>query len=308
MSPVVPNLFVIGAPKCATTSLFYWLAQHPDVCGSSNKETYYLLDPEYPMVREGNANFHRDGLEGYSSFFQDCHAEQYRLEATPDYLYQETALEVISQLEPKPQVIVVLRKPSERVYSLYQFARNNAGTLDLDVSFAEFVDAIQNDRELLASKPILRRAIKQSQYVDYLHGWVSALGRENVHVILFENMTQKPLECLRTLCSKLDIDASFYDGFDFVAYNKTVSVKNKTLHRFRARAHTVISRYFAGFIPGRVKEMVHSIYNAINQSPEKNSRTAEEQRVIEEIESKHFAPYNHQLEQLLAIDLAVWER
>jgi len=305
-STVLPNLFVIGAPKCGTTSLFHWLSEHPDICGSSDKETYYLLDQEYPMRREGYDNYHQSGLAGYSAYFQAWHGEPYRVEATPDYLYQQTALEVISQTE-KPQVLVVLRKPSGRVYSLYQFARNNAGTLDLDISFREFVEAGFGDSDLLSRKPILQMAIEQSQYVDYIDKWVASIGRENIHLVLFEELTKAPLECLQQLCMGLNIDASYYEGFDFVAYNRTVAVKSKLLHRIRRRGHSLINRYCAGVVPEWFKSMVYTVYNTINQSSKLIDSTDEELMVIAELDT-YFAPYNRRLEELMKVDLSVWTR
>jgi hypothetical protein len=48
----LPNLVIAGAPKCGTSSLFYWLADHPQACGSTVKETFYLMDEEHPLRRK----------------------------------------------------------------------------------------------------------------------------------------------------------------------------------------------------------------------------------------------------------------
>ena len=49
---MLPNVVIAGAPKCGTTSLFAWLADHPDVCGSNVKEARYFLDPGDPLFDE----------------------------------------------------------------------------------------------------------------------------------------------------------------------------------------------------------------------------------------------------------------
>ncbi|NWF35536.1 sulfotransferase [Mariprofundus sp. KV] len=304
MEITAPNLFIIGAPKCGTTSLFHWLAEHPDICGASEKETYYLLDHDYPMKRDDWPNYLEQGIAGYSRYFTECSSEHYRLEATPDYLYQRTALEFISQLEKK-QIIVVLRKPSERIYSLYQFARNNLGTLDFSVSFREFVDAIQTQGGLLEHRPILRMAIAQSRYVDYMEQWLSAIGRESIHVVLFEELVADPLGTVQQLTKALNIDDSFYEHFDFVAYNQSRPVRNKILHRLRGRTHGVLSQYAAKYIPGRIKQAVHALYSLVNQSSRPIEREARDRMVIEELDGC-FEPYNRRLEALLNIDLSPW--
>jgi cytidylate kinase len=33
---------IVGAPRCGTTSLSRWLAEHPDVCFSEPKETHFF--------------------------------------------------------------------------------------------------------------------------------------------------------------------------------------------------------------------------------------------------------------------------
>ena len=113
-----PNVIIAGAPKCATTSLYYWLSQHPKVCSSIRKETYYLMDKNYPL-KNIYLNYHKDGIEGYRKIFPECLNEaNIFLEATPDYLYQKTAIQVLSSLNPLPSIYFLLRKPSMRIFSL----------------------------------------------------------------------------------------------------------------------------------------------------------------------------------------------
>ena len=45
--PRLPNLVIAGVPKAGTTSLFNYLAQHPDICPSDVKETRYFEPLRY---------------------------------------------------------------------------------------------------------------------------------------------------------------------------------------------------------------------------------------------------------------------
>jgi hypothetical protein len=38
----LPNLVIAGVGAAGTTSLFYYLIQHPDICGSNVKEVRYF--------------------------------------------------------------------------------------------------------------------------------------------------------------------------------------------------------------------------------------------------------------------------
>ena len=46
---MLPNVAMVGVPKCGTTSVFSYLADHPEVCQSSEKETYFLMDKGHPL-------------------------------------------------------------------------------------------------------------------------------------------------------------------------------------------------------------------------------------------------------------------
>src|SRR5262249_17888741 len=126
----LPNLIIAGAPKCGTGSLFKWLSDHPQVCGSRVKETFYLMDRGHPLLKY-DSNFYTHGLDGYKAYFTHCNnCRKIIVEATTHYIYQKTALEVLSCLETKPQIIFVLRKPSSRVYSSYQYTKNNLANVE----------------------------------------------------------------------------------------------------------------------------------------------------------------------------------
>lgn len=306
-SGLVPNLFIIGAPKCATTSLFEWLGAHPEICPASVKETYYLLDRDYPMFSDASPTYHRDNLAGYAAYFDHAQDETYRLEATPDYLYQATALEVIPRLETNAQVIVVLRKPSERIYSLFKFARNIMGNIDPDISFANFVNAIVNETELLDGRPILQCAICHSRYADYLGDWISALGRERVHVLLFEELANEPRVTLSQLTNVLGIDPAYYDSFDFVVHNRSGKVKNMALHRARNATRDALGRHVSRFIPAAVKQAGYAVYNRLNIGTGSDNRSASDLRTLASMDER-FLSHNRRLERLLKRDLSLWNR
>lgn len=72
---MLPNLVITGFPKCGTTSLFTWLADHPQVTGSTVKETNFFVDPGTHSFRS-HANFRDHGLAGYKAYFQKAQAEK----------------------------------------------------------------------------------------------------------------------------------------------------------------------------------------------------------------------------------------
>ncbi len=73
----LPNVVIVGAPKCGTSSVFAWLADHTEVGSSHVKETFYLMDKGNPLLKP-HSNFHEHGLEGYKAYFEDYDSNFYR--------------------------------------------------------------------------------------------------------------------------------------------------------------------------------------------------------------------------------------
>ena len=55
-------IIIGGTTKAATTSLYFYLADHPNVCASNIKETRFFLDADYPLPVKYRLE---DGLEKY---------------------------------------------------------------------------------------------------------------------------------------------------------------------------------------------------------------------------------------------------
>jgi len=296
-----PNVLVAGAPKCGTTSIFGFLADHPDVCASSVKETCFLIDKDYPLYNP-EYNVDEQGLEGYSQFFSHCKgtAPKVYLEATPDYLYQETPLKYLPELDPIPQIIIALRNPAERIYSMFQFARNNMAVIDARMTFAEFLAALRDPAsEVLNDRPHLRDVMVQSRYAHYIERWLKVFGRDRVHVFLFEDLVRDPYRFMITLCDILGLDPEIYKTYKFDKRNVTRQVRFQLLHRLARRVRKLSSTS----IPGR--RLAGALYRHINAPPAPVNRSDEEMRLIEELNSE-FVDDNRRLAELLGMDLTHW--
>jgi hypothetical protein len=106
----LPNIIVIGAQKCATTSLHYYLNLHPQIAMSREKELNFFVE---------ELNWHK-GVEWYKMQFSS--SSQVRGEASPSYtaypLYEEVPRRMHSVV-PDAKLIYILRDPVERILSHY---------------------------------------------------------------------------------------------------------------------------------------------------------------------------------------------
>lgn len=110
-----PNFFIIGAAKCATSSLASWLSEHPNIYMSSPKELHFFSsDIFFPGQRRS--------LEDYESlFFKATEQHAYVGEASVEYLRSDVAVPKILEYtsEAHPRFIVSVRNPVEMAVSLH---------------------------------------------------------------------------------------------------------------------------------------------------------------------------------------------
>jgi hypothetical protein len=243
----LPNVVVAGAPRCGTSALFSYLAAHPDAAGSSVKEVQYFMDAGSPVLR-AEANYHRNGLDAYRGFFRKGIAEKPAasvvFEATPGYLYQETAVAVLPTLPTRPRFVFQLRKPSEQVYSSYVYSRHRAGNLPKDVSFREF--AFGSDRLAASKSEFHRHALDFANYDKHLSGWVAACGDDRIRVGLLETMRESPRDYLAELAAWLGIDPDFYADYAFAVVNENAAVRIRALQGAARRISNLAGRRASG--------------------------------------------------------------
>ncbi|MBC8120512.1 MAG: sulfotransferase domain-containing protein [Gemmatimonadaceae bacterium] len=222
-------LIIGGTTKAATTSLFAYLKEHPQVCGANIKETRFFLDSDYPLPSKYRLE---DGLAKYEEFFCECQDTRVRLEATPDYLYSSVTPKSLQDSLPAVKLVFILREPTSRIISWYTFAQQ-IGQLSQDITLDEYVNQqLQNDSP--KTKQHLR-ALEQGRYYTYLRPYLEVFGKENIHIILYEDLSKDPASVLDALCKFVGIDSKFYTGYDFKVFNSTQAMKNPGLHQMYTR-------------------------------------------------------------------------
>jgi hypothetical protein len=106
------RFFIIGAPKCGTSSLASWLAEHPSVFMSPLKEPhYYSVDLANRAVRSAAQ---------YAALFKSAGCQHVALgEASTWYLYSQAAIPAIEREHPDARYIVMTRDPVAMAHSLH---------------------------------------------------------------------------------------------------------------------------------------------------------------------------------------------
>src|SRR5215469_6450999 len=126
-----PNLFIVGAPRCGTSSLWTYLKGHPEIFMSAKKELYFF-DRDDIDSREGKSR------EDYLRHFPASSDHKKVGEATPSYLRSRHAPQAIKAFSPRAQIIIMLRNPVDVLHSLHSMALYSSEPI---VDFAAALEA-----------------------------------------------------------------------------------------------------------------------------------------------------------------------
>lgn len=112
---IKPNLFVAGAARSGTTSLWQYLKMHPAVfmpADELQKEPSFFSTDVRPKL----------SLDSYLALFQDASPAQAWIgEASVAYLTDPASARRIYDFNPSAKVIIILRNPARRAFSLYNW-------------------------------------------------------------------------------------------------------------------------------------------------------------------------------------------
>ncbi len=164
---LLPDFLILGASRCGTTSLHYYLNIHPAISMARKEVHFFDL-------------FYNNGIGWYRQFFptlfykyycEIIHSQKLLLgEATPYYLLHPLAPQRVSQFSPSVKLIVLLRNPVDRAYSDYWLQ------VKLGVETLSFEKAIDLEPERLKGEK-QRIIIQDGRYYSFNHHRFSYLAR-----------------------------------------------------------------------------------------------------------------------------------
>jgi len=200
---MVPEFIIIGAQKSGTTSLYYYLVEHPHIISARRKELRFFDN----NFMKGLAWYH--GQFPFSirrSYTQIVHKHDLITgEASPDYLFHAHASERVWSVLPQVKLIVLLRNPADRAYSHYrhQVARGRE-TLAFEKAITCEEERIRGERDKVEASETyysynyehfsyLTRGI----YVDFLQRWFNFFPREQFLILKSEDLYAHPAVVLQ---------------------------------------------------------------------------------------------------------------
>lgn len=213
-----PNFFIIGAPKCGTTSLAAYLAEHPNVFMCYPKEPHFFsTDRTYRPIEDA---------DHYFSLYGPAKPVHLAVgEASTSYLRSPAAIENIKRECPSSKYIVLLRNPIEMAYSLHGEFLASAQENERDFERAW---KLQANRRLGKSIPRMCHSPEDLQYKDVcsigtqLERLLNNLPHASVHVVFFEDIANNPLHVYRETLRFLGVPYDNRTEFPKLNSNKEV--------------------------------------------------------------------------------------
>jgi len=278
-----PDFFIVGAPKCGTTSLASWLRRHPAVYIPHIKEpNFYNTDIE--ISRIGNAR-------AYEKLFRQASARHLAVgEASATYLLSRVAIPAIERNHERPKYIVMLRNPVDMAYSLY-LQNIRSGREDL-LSFRDawnrYAGKSANGRRQPGYSILLdyRNACRLGEHMQFMMGIVPG---DRILALSFEDLRSDPREVYLSVLRFLGVPD---DGrSEFPKENRGAVYPSATIARLFSAVHAFRRRLP---IPPLGTNILERAASAVSREgyPELDEAMREEM-------CAHFRPDVEKLETLL---------
>ncbi len=300
MASQYPDFYIVGAPKCGTTSLYEYLSAHPSAYVSPIKEPHFFAK-DFPSQRRVQ------DAETYLKLFSGAPEEAVTGEASVWYLYSRDAVREIMKVRPDAKFIVILRNPIEVVRSLH--AQQMAGFVENISDFQEAWRA-QEDRArgrnipLHCSEPEQLLYGKICKFSEQIERLFKIVPKSQILVLLYERFFSEPVTEFQKVLHFLGLPFDGRTKFERVNANQWPS--HLAIHRFISQPPRLIR---PAIVLLRELSRRHGLRLGIFSRYVVGMRVAERPNISESIEDElrdYFAADIKKLEAVLGESLDVW--
>jgi hypothetical protein len=213
MKEIWPNLFIVGASKSGTSSLYAYLNQIPEIFMSKIKEPNYfsikVIPNNHPLkpIRD---------KKKYLNLFNKVTNEKIIGESSPTYLIDSEAPKLIHEVSPHAKIIIIIRDPVERTFSQYLMGIR-LGKIKLP--FHELINKELKEKQNNNSQLRLETGL----YSKYIKLYKNIFGENQVKIIIFEEFikdvegtVQKVLDFLGIQVKFENMNPQVYNAFGVV--------------------------------------------------------------------------------------------
>jgi hypothetical protein len=211
----IPNLFIIGAPRCGTRAIKNYLNCHPDIFVPNIDEPGYF---ERKIIYDFKEDYKFSRLKEYLKLFNPVQKtkKKYYLDATAMAMYSEKSIINILRLNKNAKFIIMMRDPLEASKSMYKKRLSIAfqPLREINHDFYECWETLEKRKKGLGypencrSKLYFRYDLLYS-YDKYIHYINKLIKPQNRVYINFKTLSSNPQKVKDYLLQFLEIDNIF---------------------------------------------------------------------------------------------------
>jgi hypothetical protein len=299
------NFFIVGPPKCASSSLHYYVNQHPEIFMSEIKETHFF-----------GTYYDKDEIGSYEeAHFTGSEAFPIRGESTPTYSFLPLVPKRLYDYNPDAKMVFIFRDPVDRAFSGW-LMQNGTGVekedfptaIDLNFKQQKELDFHASDFELKwkrdqylrknKNKLEIRTFLEAGLYADQMKRYLEVFPAEQIHVVIFDDIRKDLDGVIKGISTFLGIDDSFV--------LKDKEVKNPyTTRRFTGLYRTFGAERLAKWakvMPPFIQPMLRSV----SKKKEVNKPKADD--VTKARLREYFKESNLELSKMIGRDLSHWNK
>ena len=303
---IKPNLFIVGAAKCGTTSLYYYLSQHPEVFNCPVKEpnhfiTQFQIDSLYGNLKQYKKLWSSYlGLSKYLALYSNAKSFRITCDASVNYLrYAKEIAGKIKEFNDEAKILIILRNPVDRLFSHYHHSVRDGSitkTLENLLTFEEEYCKMENNTWYSYKKYGL--------YYDNVKHYLDTFGQDKALILFNEDLESNPQKVLSHVCDLLMIVASFVPKIDFTKQNAAYLPKNPKISHLLNK-YSQYSMLWSGLKKIFPIQLLRRLKTIINPSiPYQETLT--NKKTIQQLKA-YYKEDITKLETLVNRDLSAWK-
>lgn len=222
---------IIGAMKCGTSSLFYYLSEHPQIAAAKDKEPHFFSYKD---------NF-SEGIDWYRHLWNWKSEHHIALEASTTYTmhpkYGNVAARISSIKDANFKFIYIVRHPFARIESHIRHLLSE-----------EFQDKVE----------VLEEHLAFTEYAKQLDLYREIFGRDRLHIVVLEDLQNDATGELHRICKFLEIDSDYeFQRINTIRNSKETLNLNPQLRHFYKNS---VVKYFGNLISPEIRQKFYGLF------------------------------------------------
>jgi len=296
----LPNFLIVGAAKSGTTSMYEYLAQHPQIFMPVCKEPHYFSRAPHPQIAKND-------LE-YEKLFSQAGKAIAIGEASVTYLQDPEAPERIKRLLDDVKILIFLRNPIMRAYSAWWHM------VQLGFEKLSFGQALEAEAGRMASEDFIQNSPMHPTFYFYrengfyskqVEHYFSIFKKVNIKIFIFEEMIHQLEKTCSEIFAFLGVDQDFTPSFE--VHNAAQSGRATGLHKTLASPPALLKNTFDR-LPMKIKMWAYQLLKSLYWLNTKKSERPSMNKDIRKSLVEEYEPDIRRLEKLIDHDLSIWKK